>query len=178
MKYLITFIAAAFVNVGALASSPIDKIDQQFPKNVGEFQLVKREVIPVKTSRVTWFYKVPNKSNATLTITALHPTRDNVDIEAEFRKFMEDYARSEPARTISKLQDFPDSLIAQGCGPQFQQLSFKSQGRVYSYISNNFATVFERHLIRISVIHEENTTNQQLEIRFLNNIRAALGNCK
>jgi hypothetical protein len=178
MRNLITLIAATCVCTSVLASGPIEKIEQQFPKNIGEFLLLKRTLVPAETNRVTFQYKVPDRANATLTITALNPTRDSVDIEATFRKSMADYARSESTRIVSKLPDFPGSLIGQGCGPQFQQLSFKSKGRVTSFINNNFATVFERHLIRISVVHMENSTNHQLEIQFLNHIRAALGDCK
>ena len=178
MKHLITLVATAFVSTGALASTPIEKIDQRFPQNIGEFQLIRRSVVPAETNRVTYAYKVPNRSNVTLTITALNPTRDSVDIDGMFRKAMEDYAKSEPARTVSELPAFPDILIGQGCGPKFQQLSFKSQGRVYSYVNNNFATVFDRHLVRISVVHEDKTSDQQLELLFLNYIRSALGDCK
>ena len=127
---------------------------------------------------MAYAYKVPNRSNVTLTITALNPNRDTVDIDGMFRKAMEDYAKSEPARIISERPAFPDTIIGQGCGPKFHQLSFKSQGRIYSYVHNNFATVFDRHLIRISVVQEEKTSDQQLEVLFLNQIRAALGDCK
>jgi len=178
MKYLASLLATISINTCALASTPIEKIDQRFPQNIGEFQLMRRAVVPAETNRVNYAYKVPNKSNVTLTITELNPGRDSVDIDGMFRRAMEDYAKSEPARVISQLPDFPDSLIGQGCGPKFQQLSFKSKGRVYSYVNNNFATVFDRHLVRISVVHEETTSDQQLEILFLNYIRAALGNCK
>lgn len=178
MKYLITLLASTCVSTCVLARGPVEKIERQFPQNIGEFQMLKRMVVPAETNRVTFQYKVPDRANATLTITALNPSRDSVDIEGIFQKSMEEYAKSEPARTVTKIPNFPDSLIGQGCGPQFQQLSFKSKGRITSFINNNFATVFERHLIRISVVHMENPANQQLEIQFLNYIRAALGDCK
>ncbi len=178
MKNLISLIAATCVCTSVLAQGPIEKIEQKFPKNVGEFLLVKRTVGPANTNRVTFQYAIQDRANATLTITALDPTRDSVDIEAAFKKSMEDYTKSESARVVSRLPDFPDSLIGQGCGPQFQQLSLKSKGRITSFINNNFATVFERHLIRISVVHVENPTKKQVEVEFLNHIREALGDCK
>ncbi|MET3135332.1 hypothetical protein AAKU55_005640 [Oxalobacteraceae bacterium GrIS 1.11] len=124
MKYLITFLAASCLANVAFATGPIEKIEQSFPKNIGEFQFINKTLIPAKTNRVSFVYKAPGKSNAVITITALNPERESVEIDEEFNKIMIAYSKSEPTRIVSKLPDFSESQIAQGCGPHFRQLSF------------------------------------------------------
>ena len=131
---------------------------------------------------MTFQYKVPGRSNATLTITELNPNRGSVDVEKDIdtsmQKALKDYEKSEPARVFSKLPDFADSLVGQGCGPRFKQLRVESKGRITTVIHNNFWVVFDRRFVRISVIQMPGGDNPQPEIQFLNNIRAVLGDCK
>lgn len=86
MKYLIIFIVATCISTVASARNPIEKLEQQFPKSIGEFQLIKRTVVPAKTNRVAFDYKIPGRAQATVTITALHADRDSVDIDDDLTK--------------------------------------------------------------------------------------------
>lgn len=182
MKNLPFLFCVTFLSGSAVAQTSIEKIEQNLSKKIGDFEFLNRAVIPSKTNRVTFQYKVPSRANVELTITELNPNSDSVDIEknidTSMQKAMKDYEKSEPSRIFSKLPDFADSLVGQGCGPRFKQLRFESKGRITTAIHNNFWVIFERRFIRISLIQMGGGDNPQPEIQFLNHVRAVLGDCK